>query len=96
MQTTKTIPEQVRSQTVVEFRVVPNSKDVTVVVQDGNKTSKIVVDITTDWTAATTTQKNTIRAFFKTIGALALDQLLENEGVDVVSGDITGDLFDGV
>jgi len=94
MQTDVTIPEKVKTQEVIQFRVSPPSKIVEVLISSSEGLQTFHIDIDTLWTAATTTQKNTIKIFFKRVGALALDAKNEADGVDVVEGDVSGDIFE--
>ncbi len=94
MEVSVTIPEKIKTQKVVQFRVSPPSKEIGVIITSDEGLQEFNVDISTLWTGATTTQKNTIKAFFKRVGALALDAKNQADSVDVVEADVTGDLFD--
>lgn len=96
METNVTIPEKSRDQEILEFRFAPGTfKIVNVVIKDPDKgRCGESVDITTQWANASTTIKDSVKTFFKGIAAVALDQLNEADGVDVVVGDITGEVFE--
>lgn len=94
METTVTIPSADKTQTVKAIRVVPGETTVQVYIVEDGENHVVNVDIATQWAAATVDQKTTIKNFFKAIGALGLDQFNEAAGVDVTTGDVTGDLWD--
>lgn len=96
MDVTVTIPENSRDQEIVAFRFTPGTmKLVSVYINDSVK-GRVVeeVDIATQWENASTTIKDSVKTFFKGIAAVALDQLNDADGVDVVVGDITGEVFE--
>lgn len=96
MEINVTIPEKSRNQKVLEFKFAPGTfKVVNVILHDPVK-GRVgqTVDITDQWANATTTLKTSVETFFKGIAAVALDQLNEADGVDVVVGDITGEVFE--
>lgn len=94
MEANVTIPEKVKNQKVIQIRVAPPSKIVTVMIESPEGIQSFEVDISSLWTPATTTQKNTIKVFFKRVGALGLDAKNTADGVDVVEGDVTGEIFE--
>ena len=97
MKTTQTIPESSKEYEILEFKLQPNDPNVSVILMDpelGRK--KVNVDITTEWLAASEANKTIIKAFFKIVGAMAIDEHLSTVGVDVIPADITDDLWDVV
>ncbi len=86
-----TIPEKVEHQSIMEFRVRPGSKMITVLVQTEDGPKRHDTDISEIWDAATATQKNVIKQFFKRTANLAIDAI---NNVDIEDEDIDGDLFD--
>ena len=94
MEANVTTPEKTTAQKVVNFVVAPPNKNIQVFIETPTGTSDVIVDISALWAGATTTQKNTIKIFFKRVGALALDAKNEADGVDVVEGDMVGDIWD--
>lgn len=94
MEVNVTIPEKVKTQKVTCFIVAPPDKVIQVQVSSDEGLQSYDIDISTLWTAATTTQKNTIKAFFKKVGALALDAKNEADSVDVTDTDLSGDIFE--
>ena len=94
METNVPIPEKLVNQKIIQFRVAPPSLDVQVYLQTPEGQKGRTVNITDLWAGATASQKTVIKVFFKRIGALALDAENEADGVDVVEGDVTGDIWD--
>lgn len=73
MQTTKTIASHDETEITRAFKIEPQTKkcDVTIRLEGGGHIAK-EVDLTDLWdNVMTTTQKNTVRTFFKEIAALA-------------------------
>lgn len=65
------IPQVDEHFTVLEIRIRPADKSVVTIMQGDNGTQKeIMADVTTEWTAVTTANKNVIRAFLKKIVAI--------------------------
>jgi hypothetical protein len=94
MQADVTIPEKTKTQRVIQIVVAPPSKIVEVLVESPDGVQTFQVDISDLWSGATTTQQNTIKVFFKRVGALALDMKNEADGVDVTESDVSGDIFE--
>jgi hypothetical protein len=96
MQTTVTIPEEVVYPTVVQFRLRPGEKDAKVFLQQntGGEQISVTVNFQSVLDAATATQKNTVRQFFKRIAKLAFEEYSDDSSAVVDEGDITGEMFD--
>lgn len=95
MQTIQTVPEQSKTFEVIDFHLRNGSKVVHVTVRKETKIHTIEVDMTEPISDATSTQRTIIKGFFKAVGRLATNQVLQTEGATpVTSGEITGDLFD--
>lgn len=96
MQVIVTKPSEDRTMTVKEIRFVPGtSKLIHVIVADpyrGRQTQ--IVDISTQWTNAAQADKDVLKTFFKFIAATALDQANEADAIDVVPGDVDGEVFE--
>ena len=63
MKTTITVPEKQSEQQVLEFRLNPGNRHVTVTVRKADQTTRVQVDLLPLLKNATTTQKNVIKAF---------------------------------
>lgn len=97
MQTTANIPAKTDTRKVVEFRLRPQSRDVRVILQDTETGDQDSVNISIDSliTGATSTQKTTLKVFFKRIAAAALDAFWgEDSSIAVTEADVSGELFD--
>ena len=96
MEVSITVPEAITAQSITEFRFRPGSKKAIVIFNQGGEQKSTLVDFQSIIDLATATQKTAVKQFFKRTGAKALDDVNESIGVDVVEGDVTGDLFDDV
>jgi hypothetical protein len=94
MEINVTIPQKNVNQKVLEFRFKPDTLSSTVIMEVEGEQRSQTVDFTALVTNATATQKATLKQFFKRVAALALDSLNENDGVDVVEGDVIDDIFE--
>jgi hypothetical protein len=94
METNVTIPQKNVNQKVIQFRFKPGVLSATVIMEVAGEQKSETVDFSNLVSGATPTQKTTLKQFFKRVAALALDSLNENDGVDVVEGDVINEIFD--
>lgn len=95
METTVTIPSTDRTQTVTAILLKPGSTTVYVTVADSDGTiERMEIDISAEWAAASTENKTIIKAFIKILAALGLDAFNQNNGIDVTSANVTGEVWD--
>ena len=94
MQSTVTIPQEVTTQQVQEFRFRPGRKDVTVILIIDGERKAVTINIQSLLDAMTATHKNTVRTWYKQQAILAIDTFNDDSGV--VVDPIEGEAFDDV
>ena len=95
MKASVTIPERTTDQSVLFFKITTGSLLLRLVLHDPIKGQVMKeVDMTPEWESATATQRNIIKAFFKTAGMKGINALNEEAGVIIEVADIDEDLFE--
>jgi hypothetical protein len=96
MKASVTVPERNVNTVVRNFRVRPKSLtvEVTVMDEDGQPTT-YPIDMTDEWQAANTTQRNVIKGFFDKAGTKGINKHNETRGVVITDTDLDESFFDG-